>query len=428
MEDLKEFIPIKKLFSLVRLYLYLQDKNEESSFMTLDFWCEFFPMYSGDDDSYHFFEHVLEDWYTKFKVEIHILERIKYFENEQTLRTESLKEYREFKEFLLNKIKSKEELKQNLLEQYNKLYQNDEEFSLSKLWFKIKPNENSFKLLKEYLYDYAKKYVEDKLISELGTPVFSFDKQIQILINNIRKKLTDGFLSNNLKISLAELLKKSDFKPEAEDFLSLTPLGYPVKFLESLLALEFAEVVSIKSIEYSYFKFKVDDIDRPFFINAYVNVDKNLINVVSPEYVKNKFGITIIPITRPSEREFFYEEGKLYIKKQDMNYEILDLSNCPTLRPVFETFFFLYKDGREKKFKKDVILKKYKEILRKSGEKITEDIEGENLWNALIQRKATIVAKKINVKPVLKERIVWRYEKGGEYEFEILSLQNNNLS
>ncbi len=113
-----------------------------------------------------------------------------------------------------------------------------------------------------------------------------------------------------------------------------------------------------------------------------------------------------------SGRDYLYEAGILYLKLQNKAHDVLDLSKANTLRPVFESFYFLFRDINKKLFTREELLGKYKEI---TGDEIE--------WRRFISRKSTVVGKLINPKPTLRNRIIWRFDKKTEkYHFEILSL------
>lgn len=106
-----------------------------------------------------------------------------------------------------------------------------------------------------------------------------------------------------------------------------------------------------------------------------------------------------------------YSKGKLFLKLENGQIEVLDLSTCKLLKPIFESFYKLNEETGKNLFSKEEILKKYEEI---TGEIIE--------WRLFIKRKSTIIAKKINIKPSLRKRIIWEYDKKEKkYRFEILT-------
>jgi hypothetical protein len=119
-------------------------------------------------------------------------------------------------------------------------------------------------------------------------------------------------------------------------------------------------------------------------------------------------------ISFPEGRDYEYENGELRIRLRDGSACTLDLSKAVVLRPIFESIFFLYKEGNEKLFSREQLLIKYGQLTR-----------GEIGWREYIKRKSSL-GKMINSKEYLKNRIVWEFDKtSGKYKFEILGLSDN---
>lgn len=117
---------------------------------------------------------------------------------------------------------------------------------------------------------------------------------------------------------------------------------------------------------------------------------------------------------KTTQRDYIYENGELHITLKNGSNCTLDLSKAHILRPVFESFFYLFHEGNSTLFTKEEVLKKYRELSR-------NEID----WRVLIKRKSSIVGKMINTKDCLKKRISWKYDnKEKKYKFEILPLSD----
>lgn len=110
--------------------------------------------------------------------------------------------------------------------------------------------------------------------------------------------------------------------------------------------------------------------------------------------------------------DFRYENNQLHLKLANGDfYTALSLMHSPELRPIFESFYFLYIDTGRKLFTRDEILKKYKSL---TGKSIT--------WQELIKQKSSF-GKLINRDAILKERLIWKHAIGEMYHFELLAPQ-----
>ncbi|HRN70158.1 MAG TPA: hypothetical protein PLS49_03140 [Candidatus Woesebacteria bacterium] len=113
--------------------------------------------------------------------------------------------------------------------------------------------------------------------------------------------------------------------------------------------------------------------------------------------------------------DFYYENGELRLLLKDGTYSTLDLSKANKYRPIFESFYYLFRDTGKTLFTKKELLIKYKELTK-------NDIE----WKDFIKKKSSICGKMINSKQILKDRIVWEYiKKNDQYKFNILTLSDN---
>ncbi|MBI4038706.1 hypothetical protein HY384_01990 [Candidatus Daviesbacteria bacterium] len=137
-----------------------------------------------------------------------------------------------------------------------------------------------------------------------------------------------------------------------------------------------------------------------------------LINKRALEKFINKFSKNRdMPLHR---RDHVYENGELRLKLQDGSYCTLDLSKADEYRPVFESFYYLYRDTNRYLFDRAELLAKYKELTRKEVD-----------WRFFIKQKSSIVGKMINTKPCLKNRIIWEFDKEEKkYRFGILPLSD----
>lgn len=115
-----------------------------------------------------------------------------------------------------------------------------------------------------------------------------------------------------------------------------------------------------------------------------------------------------------SGKTYEYQQGVLYLQRKNSQPCPLDLSNAPTLRPVFEAFFYLFEDTGRTSFSYKEVIERYERITGKTIEKAS-----------LSDRKSSIYGKKIKVNDCLKNRIVWEYDKQKElWRFEILPLSD----
>ena len=151
--------------------------------------------------------------------------------------------------------------------------------------------------------------------------------------------------------------------------------------------------------------------DNSFCDSTMVDLGNELFDYIFQVLQDKKTKNSVIP----EGRDYIYEKGVLLLRLRDGSPCILDLSNADHLRPVFESFFYLYNNGTEKLFSRQQLLDKHKEL---SGNDI--------LWKTFIKRKSTINGKMINKKKCLKNRIAWEYIKElNKYRFEILPLSDN---
>lgn len=120
-------------------------------------------------------------------------------------------------------------------------------------------------------------------------------------------------------------------------------------------------------------------------------------------------------VDEQNAKTFHYENGEFRLIRQDGSPCTLDFSKAPEYKPVFESFFLLYRDNNKKLFNRDELLKKYKELTKRDTN-----------WRDFIKQKSSIVGKMINKKPCLKNRIIWEHDKETDmYRFEILPLSDN---
>lgn len=111
----------------------------------------------------------------------------------------------------------------------------------------------------------------------------------------------------------------------------------------------------------------------------------------------------------PVGGHYTYENEVFYIKRRDGSPCPLDLSGMQVLRPIFEAFFYLFRDTNKTTFTISEVLVSYKRIAKNEIDR-----------HLLSKRKASIM-KTINNKPCLKNRIVWKYDRTGDkWIFDIL--------
>jgi|GEM_PF-5776099 len=117
----------------------------------------------------------------------------------------------------------------------------------------------------------------------------------------------------------------------------------------------------------------------------------------------------------PEGRDYLYSGQTLYLKTAHGTPCTLDLSKAPTLRPVFESFFYIFDNTGNKTVSTQDVLVNYKHL---TGHEIT--------WRMLIKRKSSIVGKMINPKQCLSNRLIWEYDNDKkQYRFEILPLSDD---
>lgn len=152
------------------------------------------------------------------------------------------------------------------------------------------------------------------------------------------------------------------------------------------------------------------DLDNSFNDETGIKLNPAVFEYLHQALINNKKRIIIIP----EGRDFTYENGELHIQLQDKSICTLDLSKATKLRPVFESFFYLFKNGSNKLFEQTELLDKH------------EDITGKRIvWRLFMNRKSSIQGKMINSKPCLKNRIIWQHDKETDkYKFDILPLSD----
>lgn len=152
------------------------------------------------------------------------------------------------------------------------------------------------------------------------------------------------------------------------------------------------------------------DLDNSFNHETGIKLNLDAFKYLHGVLVNNKERFFRIP----EGYDFTYKNGVLMIRTHSESPSVLDLSKANLLRPVFESFFYLYSNGAKKMFTPTELLNKYKEITK-------EIIE----WKLFINRKSSIKGKMINTKEDLKNRIIWEYnDQFHKYKFEILPLSD----
>lgn len=113
----------------------------------------------------------------------------------------------------------------------------------------------------------------------------------------------------------------------------------------------------------------------------------------------------------PEGKDHIYENGILYIALQNRTPDVLDLTNSPMIKPIFDSFYNLYKNSTIPFFSKIELLNEYKK-------NTYEEIE----WSRFVEGVSDI-KKRINKKETLKQRVVLEFDrKEQKYRFEILPL------
>lgn len=263
------------------------------------------------------------------------------------------------------------------------------------------------------------------------------------LASNILDSLLPGKDWEIVNIALNELEK---FTLEG---YSLIPLSFGYKFNNTPVFLEQHGVIlaktvgwwykDITSIYSHYNRVKPQEtmldgnIDEVAIERGYIRNDETIeyfYNVPTEDIGPRKHGQMAVLVSRialerfigtfgnkkdnQSKKKFAYENGELQLIRQDGTPCTLDFSKAEEYRPVFESFFLLYRDGNKRLFSRDELLKKYKELTKK-------DIS----WREFIKQKSSIVGKMISPKPCLKNRIVWEHDNETDmYRFEILPLSD----
>ena len=233
---LKVFFPTKVLIS------YRNDEKYTTTWHWHSFACGFSP------SAYHFFKHVLEEWYP-LGLRLLVQSKLEIYEEEGI--NKSRQEFIELQEFLKQKIQKKEKkLWQNILNQYIALYRDQKSlFCLDKLVFKIqltpKINGKIEKELRAYLsYFLANKI---KAISPDIT-LFSFSKQMDALLEYMQFRLASGDSMCGFAIKEGDFLRWWMQKDNLSPRQLISPFEKRYNFLELLLILDFAGIIKLQTI------------------------------------------------------------------------------------------------------------------------------------------------------------------------------------
>jgi len=113
----------------------------------------------------------------------------------------------------------------------------------------------------------------------------------------------------------------------------------------------------------------------------------------------------------PEGKDHVYENGVFTIVLQNRMIDVIDLSNSPEVKPVFDTIYSLYKNSPKSYFSKQELIKEY--------EKISYHEIG---WVSFTE-KISDIKKRINKKNAFKQRVILKFDKKTQsYEFRILPL------
>jgi len=163
----------------------------------------------------------------------------------------------------------------------------------------------------------------------------------------------------------------------------------------------FADIDNVyksKSRGYHQIKFNYDNAEK------WIKQEKN-------KRIKGQKQNIIIPDGKDHE----YKNGILYVALQNKDYNILDLTNSPMVKPIFDSFYNLYKNSTTPFFSEIELLNEYKI-------NTNEEIE----WSRFVEGVSDI-KKRINKKEALKQRIVLEFDKKEQkYRFEILPLSSSD--
>lgn len=113
----------------------------------------------------------------------------------------------------------------------------------------------------------------------------------------------------------------------------------------------------------------------------------------------------------PAGKDHIYENGIIAIALQNNTQDVIDLSNSPEVKPVFDVFYHLYAQSPQTSFTKQELLDEYKRVTYE-----------EIAWNQFT-KKVSDIKKRIKAKVTFQKRIILRFDKKSQtYEFKILSL------
>jgi len=114
-------------------------------------------------------------------------------------------------------------------------------------------------------------------------------------------------------------------------------------------------------------------------------------------------------VNNPEERPYWYENKQLFFRLSNGSIDQLDFAKANVSRRIFETFWFLWTDGKGE-YEVDEILKKYKDV-----NKI--DIDSGKIGELVGNIRDKIIKPKIN----LRDRIIWEYNKSSKrWTFKII--------
>jgi hypothetical protein len=238
---LKIFFPSK--------ILILHRKDEKYTITWHNFACGFTP------SAYHFFNHVLKEWYP-LGIRLLIRSKLEIYEEEGI--NKSRQEFIEFEKFLKQKIQEKEKkIWKNILNQYIKYFPDSqtELFCLDKLNFKVQLSTKTKEKITKQLKDYLLSFVRDKIKSHFfPVTLFSFSKQMDALLGYMRFRLSQGESQSGFGIKeddfLSWWIKNEGLAPKQ----LFPPFEKKYMFLELLLVLDFIGIIRLTAI--SLFKWK----------------------------------------------------------------------------------------------------------------------------------------------------------------------------
>lgn len=248
-------------------------------------------------------------------------------------------------------------------------------------------------------------------------------------IENHSEELLQAVLKNNLEEVIEVYIALSNTSKQYNDFLDDQVYGYKYKeipiFLKKECVLKDMREVEADHVNLGEKRWETTtgraleylNTPREYRAKMFNNKLKGLfkikfIRVIAEEWLEKR-GIKI-QTTNLVQKDYKYQGYELHINQSDSTICTLDLSKCPELRPVFETFYSLSNQSNKTEFTQGELLQRYIQITGKSIN-----------WKLFMNRKSTIYGKLIKPKACLMNRICWGFSRKTKlYFFHISPLSD----